>query len=212
MDPYLDSLSWAGAGPALQNRLLIIRATCATIPLSRTATPDMLQEAAFALDGLCVAMESVVEDIAELDASVPVTNLCCKVTAGIAQVRSELERRLLEPHRALVRARVTLLRALVEACEASHIASQRQGEAALPLDPLDVARAIILIAVRANPTQHEWIGAIADAEIALLATVPRERMDAEFLRRLLALRGLVAECANYESRRTSRPRALLGLV
>lgn len=212
MDPFLETSFWAGIGPAAHNRLLVVRATLATIPLPRTGSPESLQEAAFALDGLCVAMESIVEETAKIDATQPVKGLCATVRAGIEQIRAQIDRRHMEPHRALVLARLSMLRSLVVLSEACHIAAQRRGDGPPPIDALDVARAIVLIAVRANPTQHDWIGAVADAEIALLATVPRERMNADFLRRLFALRALVAECANYESRRTTRPKALLGLT
>jgi hypothetical protein len=209
MHEHLDNLTWAGIAPAVDNQLLMIRATLAGIPLSATGTPRSLTDAAQALDGVCMAMERIVAQTVALDSDQLVQGLCNAVNAGILQSRTELERQLLDPHRALVRARLTLLRSLVILTEVRHIVAQRRGEAQVPHDAIDVARAVILVAVRANPTNHDWIGSVADAEIALLATVPRERMGADFLHRLFALRALVAECANYESRRTSRTRPLL---
>jgi hypothetical protein len=109
-----------------------------------------------------------------------------------------------------VRARSLLLRSLALLVELEDAVSRRGDEMCDVLDPIEVARAIVLIAVRANTADHAWIIQVAESELAMLAVVPKRHMGRAFARKLSALRALVTECTNYESRKTERAPALLG--
>jgi hypothetical protein len=210
MNQALDLLFAENPAERHYRQLLVVRAALAGVALSRTAAPDSLQDAAWTLDGLCEGLAHMVEELPKQGGSEIIDSLCLTVRVGLTQVQRELARRAMDPYHALVRARSLLLRALAVLVELEHAVSRRRGEMSSLLDPLDVARAIVLIAVRGNTADHTWIIQVAEAELGFLAAVPTQRMDDTFLRKLSALRALVTECANYESRKTVRVPAQLG--
>src|SRR5688572_17978863 len=203
MDSHLDSPpAWADLGSSAYNRLLLIRATLATVPLSPTGSPDSLREAAWTFDGLCAAMENLTKESTARGADRHMRTLVSAVNASLAHVRQELDARHWDPLRTLLKARLTLLQTLVVLSEICEAMTLRKGETPTALEAVEVARTVLLAAVRTNSSQLDWIGSVAAAELTLLGSVPHECMTAEFLRGLLVLRSLAAECSNYESRRT----------
>jgi hypothetical protein len=198
--------------PTPDRRLLMMRAALAGIELSRTAAPDPLRDAAWALEGLCVGMTSILDEIERGDTDQTVKSVCLTARAGLQQIRHELKGQPWELPECLVRARTTLLRSLVLLTELQASLSRRRGQARDGLDALEVARTVVLLAVRANPTDNKWIVLVGYAEIALLALVPREQINAEFARKLVALRTLLSECTNYESRLLAETPALAAVI
>jgi hypothetical protein len=183
-----------------ERRLLMIRATLAGIPLSRTASPDTLREAAWALEGLCVGMDNILAALETETKDHLVASVSATVRESLRQIRQELSAQLWELSESLLRARTIMLRTLVLLTEVQTAVSRRHSRVPESFHAVDVAREVVMLAVRANPTDSKWIVLVAYAEIALLALVPRERIDAEFSRKLTALRTLLTECTNYESR------------
>jgi len=188
-------------------QLMMMRAALAGIPISRVAAPDALREAAWALEGLSVGMETLVDSLSgENDHWI--RSVCLSVRVNIVEVKRELLAHLWDLPKALVRARSLLLRSVVLLSEIHEVVARRRGQAPEVVDALEVARTVVMIAVRESPTDSEWIVLVAYAEIALLALVPRERFDQEFMRKLTALRTLLSECTNYESRQMVRQPSL----
>jgi hypothetical protein len=201
MEQQLELL-FGGAGdtPTPERRLLMVRAALAGIHLSRASSHDALREAAWALEGLCVGMANVLDGLERDDADQLVKSVCLTVRVGLQQVKHEVTGQLWELPECLMRARTILLRSLVLLTEVQATVARRRGHAREPVDAVEVARAVVTLAVRTNPTDSKWIVLVGYAEIALLALVPREQIDARFARKLTALRTLLSECTNYESR------------
>jgi hypothetical protein len=200
MEQQLELLFGEQGTPTPGRRLLMLRAALAGIHLSRTSSHDALREAAWALEGLCVGMANILDGLEQDDADHLVKSVCTTVRAGLQQVKHELTGQVWELPECLVRARTLLLRSLVLLTEVQAAVARRRGQAREAVDAVAVARAVVTLAVHTNPTDSKWIVLVGYAEIALLALVPREQIDARFARNLTALRTLIGECTNYESR------------
>jgi len=182
------------------SRLLTLRATLAGVPLSWTASCEGLSDAGWALEAIREAVErSVDEIIVDLDEDL-LRSLCFAVRAGLTHARHELLQQASDPYQAPARARAVLLRALVLVTEVRNLWSRKRKEPRTLPDPMEIARAVVLSAIRANANDDEWITLVAEAEISLLATLPPELMGPEFRRKLGLLRTLVTECTRYEFR------------